>query len=170
MPSYPALVIPVAREVPPVQIQVFTTSTIRDRVFERNQDVPGIRAVDLRFCELLDDELRQTHLWVEVDKSDPDASRMLSDYITEKIERIRIELEVDVTHALAGGESIDRSEMIWTTHFVISDAIFSVGINGYRKIVLSPLKSGHLDGASFHGLMDKCAKQLFEASAALARL
>ena len=121
---------PAPESDPPIGVELYSNVEARDRRLAASAHVPGIEPIEAMLEQLSDEELSQTFL--RVAPHDPNFSAMTAACFEEKASRLKKVVKEDVDRALATGGPINRANMIWTTRYLVANAVFSIGVNGDR--------------------------------------
>lgn len=132
MTTFAALIYRDNDDDPTETIQIFSAAKIRDQLRAQHADLADIRAVDVDFTRLSETEFH--NLQILVSTAEPEFDAVFRAYLTEKVARLRSNVEADVTEAIADGMPRRVDGLRWFTQLRVAGAWFMVNINGMGEL------------------------------------
>jgi hypothetical protein len=113
-------------------IQVFSSAKIRDQLRAKHADLTEIRALDIDFTRLSETAFRDIQIlaW----PAEPEFDAIFRAYLTEKVARLRSNVEADVAEAIADGMPGRVDGLRWFTQLRVAGAWFMVNIDGMGEL------------------------------------
>lgn len=151
MTTFAALIYRDNDDDPTEVIQVFSTAKIRDQLRAKHADLSEIRAVDIDFTRLSETAFRDIQILVS--PAEPEFDGIFRAYLTEKVARLRSNVEADVAEAIADGMPGRVDSLFWFTQFRVAGARFMVNITGEGKLKTCDFEQGRLSPGTLQELL-----------------